>query len=294
MLERLKNDRLLLRPVETYLKVQNWQAAALYQAFELNESGDLLHIKEGFEVYVCANGIEVIGLIIGGPSGLVFVHFSDEKVKSQYSVMKTLLTLRPNCLIGNPSSCQWALDILRKSIVAEEVEICHFMSFNRALVAQNHRLELLRDLKIRSSDGYEVKTANEVPFGELIPFLIEVEKSFNRNPLSINQLKRKMHERVREEAYLLMIKDGVAIAQGLLEYALPAHKLLGGIYTVAKYRGHGIGKIITRALVEVVLEQDKTPALTVEASNENAIKLYETLGFEIVAQQWRAYIKIQA
>lgn len=292
MLERLKNDTLLLRPVDSYLRRHYWQAAAMYQAFSLSEEGGLEQIKEGFEVYVCAEGIDMNGLIISGPNNLVFVHFADERVKTRYSVLKTLLTLRPSCLIGNPYSVTLSLEILRKSLVQESVQRFNWMAFDANAVIPVERERLIKDIRVLSGQGVEMITANEVPFQPLIPFLIEVEKSFDRNPLSINQLKKKLDERVAQEAYLLFVKGDQVIGQGLLEYNLPQHKLLGGIYLSPKYRSSGLGGLMTRALMQIVIDQGKTPALTVEETNDAALHLYKKLGFSKVADLSHCYIKL--
>lgn len=292
MLERVKNDTLLLRPVDTYLRRNYWDAAAMYQAFTLTEEGGLELIKEGFEVYICAENIDIFGLIISGPGNLVFVHFADERVKSRYSVLKTLLTLRPTCLIGNPYSVDLSLSILRKSLVSENSQHFIWMGYADNFVDTQVRNELIKDIGDLSQKGCDLLTANEIPFQDLIPFLIEVEKSFDRNPLSINQLKRKLEERVALDAYLLLVKQDQVIGQGLLEYSLAEHKLLGGIYLSARHRNGGLGSLMTRALMQIVIDQSKKPALTVETSNEVAIHVYEKLGFCKLGELTHCYIKL--
>lgn len=292
MLERLKNDTLLLRPVDNYLKRHYWQAAAMYQAFSLNEEASIELIKEGFEVYICAEGIDITGIIINGPGNLVFVHFADERVKSRYGVLKTLLTLRPVCLIGNPFSIKLGLEILSRSLSSEVSQSFHWMAYSGEKPPIIERDTLVAQLHALNEKHYLVLTANEVPFQPLIPFLIEVEKSFDRNPLSVNQLKKKLEERVMQDAYLLLAFEDKVIGQGLLEYGLPAHKLLGGIYLTQKQRGLGLGGLLTMALMQIVLDQNKLPALTVESSNEAAIHLYEKLGFEKMGELIHCYIKL--
>lgn len=292
MLERLKNDTLLLRPVDNYLKRHYWQAAAMYQAFSLSEEASIELIKEGFEVYICAEGIDITGLIISGPGNLVFVHFADERVKSRYSVLKTLLTLRPVCLIGNPFSVKLSLEILSKSLSSDLSHSFNWMAYDRERAPVMDRNSLVAHIHALGEKGYLVLTANEVPFQSLIPFLIEVEKGFDRNPLSINQLKKKLEERVLQDAYLLLAFEDKVIGQGLLEYGLPEHKLLGGIYLTQKQRGLGLGGLLTKALMQIVLDQNRLPALTVESSNETAMHLYEKLGFVKKEELIHCYIKL--
>lgn len=296
MLNQLKNDTLLVKTVDAYLRAHYWRAASFYQIFKLAEQGEILQIKEGFEVYICSENIEIIGLIASCGNGITLVHFLDERVKSKYAVLKTLLALKPTYLKGDPYSVNLAKQILDKSILEVTDELYDWMSlvsFTKEAVEKG-RTDLIRDLKTYEDSGLKIMTADELDFQTLIPFLIEVEKCFNRNPLSINQLKKKMADRVELDAYLMAILNHQVIGQGLLEYALPDHKLLGGIYTSEKYRKKGIGKLITRALIQIIQDTEKCPALTVETANKAAITLYEQLGFKKCGAQQNSSIRLKA
>lgn len=296
MLNQLKNDTLLVKTVDAYLRAHYWKTASFYQIFKLADQGEILQIKEGFEVYICSENIEIIGLIASCGNGITLVHFIDERVKSKYAILKTLLALKPTYLKGDPYSVSLAKQILDKSILEVTDELYDWMSlesFSRNDV-ETGRMDLIKTLRTYEDSGLKIMTADELDFQTLIPFLIEVEKCFNRNPLSINQLKKKMADRVELDAYLMAILNNQVIGQGLLEYALPDHKLLGGIYTSEKYRKKGIGKLIARALIQIIQDTDKSPALTVESSNKVAISLYEQLGFKVCGAQQNSAIKLKA
>lgn len=292
MLERLKNDKVLLKAVESYLKAHYWHAASFYQLFELGTEGELLSVKEGFEIFMASEGIELIGLIANCGGGLSLVHFVDERAMTKYAVLKTLLAIRPNCLKGDSFSVTLAQKILSKSITSSHSEHYHWMSLKREQLELLTEKKLLERLEEYSRAGVTLKLANEVNFQEMVPFLIEVEKCFNRNPLSINQLKKKMMTRSLSESYLLAVYGNQVIGQGLLEYALPKHRLIGGIYVAIGQRHKGIGQLLTSALIQILVEKDTLPALTVEVNNESAIKLYTALGFEICGNQQNSYIKL--
>ncbi len=292
MLDVLKNDRVLLKTVEQYLKHHYWETAPLFQMFELNEATEISKVRDGFDVYICFENIELLGLIATSGNGLVLVHFLDERVKSKYHVLTTLKKLNPNCLKGDPKSVEIAKSILAKSILAQTDELYDWMAFNASKQQMVSHEELLNTLKQFAQEGLSVLSADEVPFQDMIPFLLEVEKCFNRNPLSINQLKKKMAQRIECEAYLVACWKGKVIGQGLLEYALPEHKLIGGLYTESKYRRKGIGRLMTTALSHAVLNMELTPALTVEENNKNAIHLYQSLGFEFVGKQQNTLLKL--
>lgn len=296
MLNQLKNDTLLMKTVDAYLKAHYWKSASFYQIFKLSEWGEILQIKEGFEVYICSENIEILGLIASCGNGITLVHFIDERAKSKYAVLKTLLALKPSCLKGDPFSVNLAKQILDKSILEVVDEQYDWMNLdgNLDLDLEQERLELIEMLRVYEGKGLKIKTADELDFQTLIPFLIEVEKCFNRNPLSINQLKKKMTDRVELDAYLMTVFKDQVVGQGLLEYALPKHKLIGGIYTSEKFRNKGMGHLITRALIQIIRDMDRIPALTVESTNTTAIQLYEQLGFKCCGAQQNSNIKLKA
>lgn len=292
MLERLRNDKVMIKAVDSYLKAHYWHAASFYQLFELGTAGELLCVKDGFEIYMASEGIELLGLLAACGSGLTLVHFVDERVQAKYDVLKTLLALKPACLKGDAFSVTLAQKILSKSIQTMQTENYHWMSIKKERLQDVSETKLLEMLDAYRAAGLDLKLANEVPFQEMVPFLIEVEKCFNRNPLSVNQLKKKMTERGLLEAYLLAVHKDQVLGQGLLEYALPKHRLLGGIYVSKNQRHKGIGELLTRALIQIILEKHTLPALTVEVGNTPAIKLYERLGFEICGNQQNCYIRL--
>ncbi len=292
MLDRLKNDKVLLKAVERYLKAHYWKAASFYQIFQLSTNGEMLRIKDGFEVYIITENIEIIGLIASCGGGLTLVHFADDRVKSKYSVLKTLLHIKPTCLKGDNFSVTLTQKIIDKSIDSVQEQHYYWMSIHKDKIVDFTEKRLLEIIEGFSRSGIEITLANQIDFNEIVPFLIEVEKYFNRKSLSVNQLKKKMAERNLADAYLLVKKDDQAIGQGLLEYELPKHRLIGGIYVSEHFREKGIGKLITCSLIQVVLEKHKLPTLTVDVENKNAIKLYRQLGFEICADQKNSYIKL--
>ena len=60
------------------------------------------------------------------------------------------------------------------------------------------------------------------------------------------------------------------------------HIQIGGVFTVNKFRHQGYALHTVAALCRCIIEEKhKHPSLFVRCDNENAIKLYKTLGFEI-------------
>ena len=60
------------------------------------------------------------------------------------------------------------------------------------------------------------------------------------------------------------------------------HIQIGGVFTVPRFRNQGYALHTVAALCRFIIEEEhKIPSLFVRSGNENAIKLYKSLGFEI-------------
>ncbi len=293
MLEPLKHEKVWMKTIENYLNKHYWQAASFYQIFQLTHKGEVIGLIEGFEVYPITEQLEIIGLIASNGKGLTLVHFMDLRVKAKYNVLKTLISLKTNCLKGDLFSVDVAKQILEKSLTEAHDEAYYWMALENRSEEQLSVDKLTQKLKAYEAKGITLCMANQIDFQQMVTFLIEVEKNFNRNPLSVNQLKKKMDERSRLDEYLLAVYKDQAIGQGLLEYSLSKHRLIGGIYVVEGLRNKGIGDLLTHAVCQVVLEKGMLPALTVECGNQNAISLYEHVGFKIVGDLKTSYIKMR-
>ncbi len=293
MLEPLKRDKVWMKTIEQYLNKNYWQAASFYQIFQLDPTGEVIGLIDGFEVYPVTEQLEIIGLIASNGKGLTLVHFMDLRVKSKYNVLKTLISLKTNCLKGNLFSVDVAKQILEKSLIETNDEDYYWMAFEGQILSEFQQSKLTEKLNAYSKNGISLSLASEIDFNQMVPFLIEVEKNFNRNPLSVNQLKKKMNERSNLDAYLLVMYKEQVIGQGLLEYSLSGHRLVGGIYVIEAFRHKGIGNLITLALCQLLFEKHTLPALTVESGNDIAMKLYEHAGFKIKGDLKTSYIKMR-
>ena len=58
--------------------------------------------------------------------------------------------------------------------------------------------------------------------------------------------------------------------------------MLGGVYTIPKYRNHGLAKALLYNICQEFTKRNKKIALFVKKENGPAKKLYETLGFKKV------------
>ena len=67
---------------------------------------------------------------------------------------------------------------------------------------------------------------------------------------------------------------------------------IGGVFTVTRYRGHGIARSLLIRLLEDIYATDRHAVLFVKQNNDAAIRLYQKLGFSLVDEYRISYTKL--
>lgn len=270
MITSVYSEKVALKALEIHMKSNYIDCMPIYQCLILSNEGTLLRVKEGCQIFLYSEGIEIKGIIAFTGASLCMVHFSDDSAGKSYDVLKTIKDRKPDIIRGNPFSADLVLSVLLRTLA-------HYQVDEYWTMMQTHgtpRIESYAEDK-----RYRIIQPEEIPFNTLVPFLIDMEKTFGRNPTSITLLKKKVGEKFNNKAYWLAW-DGVAVVgQGHFEYDLPDHIMIGGIFTARHHRNLGVGRTITEALCMSVLETGKQPALLVSMKNEGACHLYDQLGF---------------
>jgi ribosomal protein S18 acetylase RimI-like enzyme len=81
--------------------------------------------------------------------------------------------------------------------------------------------------------------------------------------------------------YVGVRRDGELIAMAGERYRLPGYVEISAVCTHPSYRGHGLGSRLIRAVAAGIEQAGDRPFLHTGATNTNAIRLYERLGFTI-------------
>ncbi|MER5948129.1 GNAT family N-acetyltransferase [Streptomyces sp. NPDC001904] len=81
--------------------------------------------------------------------------------------------------------------------------------------------------------------------------------------------------------YLGIRRDGVLAAMAGERLHPPGFTEISAVCTDPAYRGHGLAGRLVRAVAAGIRERGETPFLHTGASNTNAIRLYEALGFRL-------------
>ncbi|ATD72807.1 MULTISPECIES: GNAT family N-acetyltransferase [Gordonia] len=84
--------------------------------------------------------------------------------------------------------------------------------------------------------------------------------------------------------YLGIRRGGRLVAMGGERLALPGYTEISAVCTDPAHRGEGLASRLVLALAHGIRQRGATPILHADATNVNAIRLYEQLGFEIRAE----------
>ncbi|MEX1378174.1 MAG: GNAT family N-acetyltransferase [Eubacteriales bacterium] len=145
-------------------------------------------------------------------------------------------------------------------------------------------ITMVRDksIPLPKSDCDLVRIDNKFYLNKYIPFIkVCLYEGFGFKP-SARDIKLRMHERTENEPYFLLYDDKVPVAQAHIQAITSTHGYIAGICTPRAYRRRGYARQITARACRFVEGRGKLSALTVNKTNINAIKLYESLGFKPV------------
>ncbi|MEU9320162.1 GNAT family N-acetyltransferase [Streptomyces sp. NPDC048295] len=81
--------------------------------------------------------------------------------------------------------------------------------------------------------------------------------------------------------YLGVRREGVLVAMAGERLHLPGWTEISAVCTDESVRGQGLGTRLVRAVAHEIRQRGETPFLHAAASNTNAVRLYESLGFAL-------------
>ncbi|HEX4246628.1 MAG TPA: GNAT family N-acetyltransferase [Pseudonocardia sp.] len=94
--------------------------------------------------------------------------------------------------------------------------------------------------------------------------------------------------------YLGIRRDGELVAMAGERLHPPGWTEISAVCTAPEYRGHGLASRLVRAVAQSIRDRDETPFLHAAASNTNAIRLYEAMGFRLRRRMLFAAIRVPA
>ncbi|MGM0606911.1 MAG: GNAT family N-acetyltransferase [Candidatus Muiribacteriota bacterium] len=116
--------------------------------------------------------------------------------------------------------------------------------------------------------------------------LIELKKKFeidywNYIPTQthLEEYRKNLKEKISKNHVIISKKFNIINGFGVIETDSPKINLLGSIFVDKKYRKNGIGKEITRHLINLTVKENKICALSVISENKTALKIYKKENF---------------
>jgi len=209
----------------------------------------------------------MIGMVSFSSARVMTCHFEDDGIYNKLDFLKVLRQFKPGLIKASPMDLNRIKGVLTRVAICDDIDLCSVMHVDRD--------------GFRPSDQKHgmVVDASLIPIRDAVPFLLNVEKAFGRNPLTVNQLKDKVDA---IENYIYYIKDSQIKGQAVIEFQTRDFAQLGGVYTSPSVRGKGVGKRLASALTQRMIEKNLDVNLLVMKDNKSAIKVYEALGYKPV------------
>jgi predicted GNAT family acetyltransferase len=243
----------------------------MYQGLTL-ENGRVKGFKPGVDLYCYFNNEKLLGILMFLPNNALIPHIIDENIVKKYDLLKLLKDKNPDVIKGDDHS----IDILSKII----------QTFTSDIKEEKCTLYECVELEASYVKGGDVlkkfKVDNDYNknYNNIKEFLIEYEKSFGKNPISINEQRKKISNSFEKRNHLLMSDDNRVIGRAAIDFFSQRSNVISGIYISEGYRDLGIGKKLTYEITKLALADSKNAMLTVLNENEKAIKIYTELGYK--------------
>lgn len=206
----------------------------------------------------------LLGVFVFSNNSILHLSYIDDSVLKKLDLLRAIKKYKPKIIKGKKESIEKVVNVFEKSITYAKVNNYYIMEyFGDMQLVSRKSTYVTSQLLNRSFD-----------------FLVNVERSFDRNPKLLNDIKAKLIKKYQNNEYFAFEEDDRIISQGMLENKGDNFIVIGSIYTKESFRQQGFGKKIVKLLINEVLSRKKVPILLVKKENRVAIDLYENLGFQ--------------
>lgn len=264
----------------------------LLQGIIWNRNRGFVGIRDGSKYYGYYKNSELKALLLFTASGTFFPVIEDADILKKLDFLKLIKENNPSVIKGDKKTLDGIWKVIQRVVSDYDLKKCTLMKYDvlkGKTAGKSEKLSLEKNILIQKNS---LEIINNIDINNSINFLLEVEKAFDRNPLSINKLKLKVNNKNEFDDYIFVGHDKDVVGQGLVEFEGPKVSLIGGIYTRPDFRGRGIGKVITAELISRISKREQDVYLTVLDENSVAINLYETIGFGKIEEYYLMNIKI--
>ena len=248
-----------------YIEDHGFAAHGFY--YGLKKNGDTWSLRNGTTFFGYVKEKALIGMVSFSTSKVMTCHFDDDSIYNKLDFLKVIRQYKPEMIKAEKNDLQRIRQVLTRVAICQDIETCEVMHVNGKSFNKDGNVHGM------------IVDASLIPIRDAVPFLLQVEKAFGRNPLTVNQLKDKVDS---IENYIYYIDSSAIKGQAVIEFETKTFAQLGGVYTNTSVRGKGIGKRLTSVLTERMLDKGLVVNLLVMKKNESAVKVYKSLGYEVV------------
>lgn len=253
--------------LSVFMKAHSFEALDMAYSFEVFGLKNSKNHKRAGDFYGYFNREgSLVAAFIFTNKRLMSGYYVDSDVLRRVDFLKAIKQYSPLFIIGVETCVDPIFDLLHRSLKHFTYDPCWLMTYTET-----------EDVGLKEG---QIIQAKDYDFKKAIEFLIESEVAFGRNPKIINNLKQEIWEEAKASQLYFLLQDDRIVAQGSIEIETAEYGQIGGLYTAKIHRRRGYGQLMTKALVNLVLQKGKIPVLYVSKKNTPAIQLYHQLGFK--------------
>lgn len=255
--------------VSDYIYKNFWSCVEIAKIFDKNGLKNKLSDKNSGDFLGFINDDNVLeGIFVFTNNKRLLLHFVNDEVSKKVDLLKAIKHYKPEYMSGPSEHVQVVWKMFERTVKRYKYTDSMYM------VLENHQ-DLIKGFESEEM----IRQASKEDAREQMKFFLELEKSFRRNHMTINQIQKRILERIGSNEYLVIEKNGHLIAQGFVEDKIKAFSQIGGIYVSESERGHMYGKKIVEHLSYYILKKGQIPMLAVLKDNKVAVHIYEAIGF---------------
>lgn len=257
--------------VKKYIYTNFWQCIEIAKIFDKNGLKNNISDKNSGDYYgYLDDDSNLQGIFLFTNNKRFFLNFMDDNVTKKVDLLKAIKHYKPEYMSGVTDNVSKIWKMFEKTVKRYKYNNSTYM------VIDNERRFLD---KFSADEDASIRSVNMIDAKANVNFLLEVEKEFKRNHLTINQLQDRIFKRLKSDEYLFVEIDNKVVAQAFVEDKINAFHQIGGVYTSPKYRGNSYGTNIVKELCKKIILSGNIPMLAVLVDNLAAISVYEKLLF---------------
>lgn len=263
------------REVKRYIYNNFWECVELAKIYDKSGLKNKNSDKNSGDYFGFYNDLEELkGIFLFTNNKRLLLNFIDDDVTKKVDLLKAIKYYKPEHMSGKSDNIILVWRMFERTVKRYKYRESLYM------VMEEER----EFLKNYCEDDFEVRNANNLDAKKHLNFLLEVEKEFERNHLTINQLQSRIYERAETGEYLFIEKEKKIVSQAFIEDKINAFSQIGGVYTSLPFRGKTYGYKIVKKLCKNILEVGQIPMLAVLKENKPAVSVYEKLYFKAKVQ----------